>query len=391
MTRPLADPHFRRLLAVFVANGIASAIPATLVLFFIADVLRADVAAGPLPRALLRRRRRRHAAVDPAVGTRRQGRAPGRSRCSAAIAAFVWAALLGPGDMYAFAVICALSGLALGADLALPPSMLADVIGRRRRDARPPARTSACGRSRPSSTSRSPRASPCRCSPRWATRRARRTADALAALAFVYAARALPAQAGRDRGAARLRQPIPGELNRAANTRRSIVVATPRCWAAPASTSADYRAEQPAARPRRSTSTARSTAGACSRIAPARWSGASTCASTPSGTATPGTLDEHFEYSDGEKQNRVWTLVKDGDRYTGTAGDVVGTATGNAAGQRARTGATCWRVPFGGAHLDIDMDDWMYLHRRQDDAQPHRRCRKFGVRVGEVTLSFRKR
>ena len=36
---PLGDPLFRRLLVVFLANGIASAIPATLVLFFIADVL----------------------------------------------------------------------------------------------------------------------------------------------------------------------------------------------------------------------------------------------------------------------------------------------------------------------------------------------------------------
>jgi Na+/melibiose symporter-like transporter len=33
--------------------------------------------------------------------------------------------------VYAFAIICALSGLALGADLALPPSILADVIDRR--------------------------------------------------------------------------------------------------------------------------------------------------------------------------------------------------------------------------------------------------------------------
>ena len=127
---PLADPLFRRLLVVFLANGIASAIPATLVLFFIADVLQAESAAGPVPRAVLRRRRRRHAAVGPAV------RAPA-ARCErgcagmvAAIVAFVWAFALGPGDTVAFAAICVLSGLALGADLALPPSLLADVIDR---------------------------------------------------------------------------------------------------------------------------------------------------------------------------------------------------------------------------------------------------------------------
>jgi Na+/melibiose symporter-like transporter len=48
----------------------------------------------------------------------------------AAVVAFVWAFALGPGDTGAFAAICVLSGLALGADLALPPSLLADVIDR---------------------------------------------------------------------------------------------------------------------------------------------------------------------------------------------------------------------------------------------------------------------
>lgn len=48
-----------------------------------------------------------------------------------AVAAFVWAALLGPGDVVPFAIVCVMSGAALGADLALPPSILADVIGRR--------------------------------------------------------------------------------------------------------------------------------------------------------------------------------------------------------------------------------------------------------------------
>ena len=47
-----------------------------------------------------------------------------------AVAAFVWAYALGPGDLVAYGVICVLSGMALGADLALPPSILADVIDR---------------------------------------------------------------------------------------------------------------------------------------------------------------------------------------------------------------------------------------------------------------------
>ena len=129
MAAPLRDPLFRRLLATFMANGIASAIPATLVLFYITDVLQAEARQGlflalyfiagaagmPLWVKLSARIGKVHAWGMAMV---------------VAIAAFVWAAFLGAGDTSAFAIVCALSGLALGADLALPPSLLADVIGR---------------------------------------------------------------------------------------------------------------------------------------------------------------------------------------------------------------------------------------------------------------------
>jgi hypothetical protein len=102
-----------------------------------------------------------------------------------------------------------------------------------------------------------------------------------------------------------------------------------------------------------------------------------------------GTLDEHFEFSDGEKQNRVWTLVKDGDRYTGTAGDVVGTAAGLQQGN-AFNMRYVLRVPWSGRTIDVDMDDWMW---RIDESTVLNRTemRKFGFRVGEVTLSLRRR
>jgi Na+/melibiose symporter-like transporter len=44
------------------------------------------------------------------------------------IAVFVFAVGLGAGDVAAFVLVCALSGLALGADLALPSALLAGVI-----------------------------------------------------------------------------------------------------------------------------------------------------------------------------------------------------------------------------------------------------------------------
>ena len=45
--QPLRRPAFRRLLAVFMLNGIASAIPATLILFFVQDRLQAPKALEP--------------------------------------------------------------------------------------------------------------------------------------------------------------------------------------------------------------------------------------------------------------------------------------------------------------------------------------------------------
>ncbi|MEO6353326.1 MAG: MFS transporter, partial [Burkholderiaceae bacterium] len=47
-----------------------------------------------------------------------------------AVAAFIWAYGLSAGAAVPFGVICVLSGFALGADLALPPALLAAVIGR---------------------------------------------------------------------------------------------------------------------------------------------------------------------------------------------------------------------------------------------------------------------
>ncbi len=129
MRAPLADPYFRRLLAVFMLNGIASAVPATLVLFYIADVLGAESRQGLFLTLYF---------VAGAAGmplwirlSARLGKVRAlQAAMLAAVVAFVWAALLGTGDVVAFAIICVLSGLALGADLALPPSLLADVIGR---------------------------------------------------------------------------------------------------------------------------------------------------------------------------------------------------------------------------------------------------------------------
>ena len=129
----LGDVSFRRLLAVFVANGMASALPATLFLFFVADVLLAESAGGPLLALYF------VAGAASLPCWVRLAAKTGRvvawlAAMVLAMLAFGGAVLLGPGDVLAFAVICVASGLALGADLALPAAMAAD-MGERLRQA----------------------------------------------------------------------------------------------------------------------------------------------------------------------------------------------------------------------------------------------------------------
>jgi hypothetical protein len=101
------------------------------------------------------------------------------------------------------------------------------------------------------------------------------------------------------------------------------------------------------------------------------------------------TLDEHFEYSDGTKQNRVWKLVKDGDRYTGTAGDVVGVGTGLQQGNAFNLRYVL-ALPVDGRVWHVDMNDWMYAIDEKTVLN-RTAMSKFGFHLGDVTLSFRKR
>lgn len=124
---PWSDPPFRALLAVFVVNGMASAIPATLLPFFVADVLLAQDRQ-PLLLALYFAA----AALGLPLWVRLVGRiglaAAWRAGMLLSVAAFAVTPALGSGDVAAFALVCAASGLALGADLALPAALLAGVV-----------------------------------------------------------------------------------------------------------------------------------------------------------------------------------------------------------------------------------------------------------------------
>ncbi len=107
-----------------------------------------------------------------------------------------------------------------------------------------------------------------------------------------------------------------------------------------------------------------------------------------------GVLDEDFSYSDGTRQKRIWRLKRAPGagaqgRYTGRADDVVGEALGLEQGN-----AFYWRytlsLPLDARVVDVQFDDWMYL--MSDKVMLNKATMsKWGVRLGEVTLSFVKR
>jgi Na+/melibiose symporter-like transporter len=127
---PWRRARFRRLLAVFMVNGIASAIPATLLLFFVQDRLQAPASAEPLFLGSYFVCAALSIPLWLKVVTRLGLARTWGLGMLLAIAVFAFAAGLGAGDVAEFVAVCALSGVALGTDLALPAALLAGVIQR---------------------------------------------------------------------------------------------------------------------------------------------------------------------------------------------------------------------------------------------------------------------
>ena len=127
---PLRDAALRRLLWVFLVNGIASALPATLVLFFIGDVLQLPQQAGVFLASYFAA-----AALGLPLWLRLSRHIGKRRSWLLAMASttltFAGALTLQAGDGTGFLLVCLLSGLSLGADLALPSAMLAEHIQQR--------------------------------------------------------------------------------------------------------------------------------------------------------------------------------------------------------------------------------------------------------------------
>ncbi|WP_373975630.1 MFS transporter [Chitinibacter sp. SCUT-21] len=119
--------RFRALLAPYFLNAISVSIPATLALFFINDRIGAPQWAGAFLASYF---------IAAAIGlplwvqlARRIGvLCSWRWGMVLAVLSFCGAAVLGQGDTLAYLLVCIAAGLALGADLALPPVLLAKVI-----------------------------------------------------------------------------------------------------------------------------------------------------------------------------------------------------------------------------------------------------------------------
>lgn len=116
---------FPTLVGAFLLNGVGNAIPAVLFILYVGETLESPAAAGPLLLLYFL-----CGVLSIPLWVRyAHGRLKERVWIASlviACAGFVIVPFLGPGDVTVFAVICAITGAAFGADMVLPASMNAD-------------------------------------------------------------------------------------------------------------------------------------------------------------------------------------------------------------------------------------------------------------------------
>lgn len=102
-----------------------------------------------------------------------------------------------------------------------------------------------------------------------------------------------------------------------------------------------------------------------------------------------GTLTEKFDYYDGKKQERVWTIKKLADgSFEGTASDIIDKAIGNTKGSAARW-SYIMDLPVDDTTYRITFDDWMWV--MNDGVLINRSyLKKFGLTVSELTIFMQK-
>lgn len=100
-------------------------------------------------------------------------------------------------------------------------------------------------------------------------------------------------------------------------------------------------------------------------------------------------LEEDFSYDDGHEDHRTWILTRTGpETWQGTAGDVVGVASGREKGDTFNWTYTV-DLPRDGGSLRVQFDDWMW---KMSDTRVINRAyvRKAGITIGEVIIFFEK-
>lgn len=123
------SPMLRQFLVAYGVSMLASSIPTILVVFYIRDLLGAETYTGMFLLVYFLAA----AAGMPLWKTASIKYGKYRAWLLAtglAVLSFVWAFFLGQHDTLAYGMVCVFSGVALGADLVLPPSILADIIHR---------------------------------------------------------------------------------------------------------------------------------------------------------------------------------------------------------------------------------------------------------------------
>lgn len=120
----IADPGLRRLMLLAVLNSAPVAVSSTLFVFFVGDRLGDENASGPLLLLFFL-----SAALSVPVWSEISKRIGMKQTLlwgmGLSIAAFAWALSLDTGSVFAFGIICALSGAALGADMTFLPALFA--------------------------------------------------------------------------------------------------------------------------------------------------------------------------------------------------------------------------------------------------------------------------
>ena len=98
-----------------------------------------------------------------------------------------------------------------------------------------------------------------------------------------------------------------------------------------------------------------------------------------------GTLEEIFDFDNGETQNRTWTLTPTSTgEYLATAGDVVGDGTMSYSGNSIFLNYVL-EVPYNDSTVNVRVDDRMYLVTPNILINESRMI-KFGLEVGSIIL-----